>query len=281
MKFMNTHFEVVHLTPYIGSEIRGLDLSQPIPADTLAELRKVWLDRKMIYFLDQKLTPEQQLAFTGQFGEVNKYPFLNGIKGYPLVAPVLKLPEETVNFGGVWHSDTSYLETPAAGASLYALEIPPVGGDTIFCNMQTAYEALPQDIKDQVDGLKAVYTSAKPAVSKTRMPRLADSGDSSAPKEFTNIHPVIRTHPETQEKTLFTHEAHTLNIDGWSEEESQPLLNFLYQHARIPEFQCRIRWRVGMVVLWDNRSTHHYPINDYHGYRRLLHRVSLQGDRPF
>lgn len=278
---MNTHFEVEHLTPYIGSKISGLDLSKPILSDTLAELRKVWLDRKMIYFHDQTLTPEQQLEFTGQFGEVNKYPFLSGIEGYPLVAPVLKLPEETVNFGGVWHSDTTYLETPAAGASLYALEIPPVGGDTIFCNMQTAYEALPQDIKDQVDGLKAVYTSAKPAVSKTRMPRLADSGDSSAPKEFTNIHPVIRTHPETGERTLFAHEAHTLNIEGWSEEESQPLLNFLYQHARTPEFQCRIRWRVGMVVLWDNRSTHHYPINDYHGYRRLLHRVSLKGDKPF
>ena len=278
---MNTDFEVVHLTPYIGSEIRGLDLSKPIPPDTLAELRKVWLDRKMIYFLDQSLTPAQQLAFTGQFGEVNKYPFLNGIEGYPLVAPVLKLPEETVNFGGVWHSDTTYLETPAAGASLYALELPPVGGDTIFCNMQTAYAALPQDLKDEIDGLNAVYTSAKAAVAKTRMPRLADSGDASAPEIFTNVHPVVRTHPESGEKTLYVHEAHALRIDGWTEEESEPLLNRLYQHARIPEFQCRLRWSVGMVVLWDNRSTHHYPLNDYHGYRRLLHRVSLQGDRPF
>lgn len=278
---MKADFDVVHLTPFIGSEIRGLDLSKPIAPDTLIELRKVWLDRKMLYFCKQTLTPAQQLAFTAQFGEVDKYPFLNGIEGYPLVAPVLKLPEETVNFGGVWHSDTTYLEAPAAGASLYALEIPPVGGDTIFCNMQTAYEALPQEVKDQVDELKAVYTSSKAAVSKTRVNRLADCGDKSAPEEFSNIHPVIRTHPETGERTLYVHEAHTLNIEGQSEEESEPLLNFLYQHARKPEFQCRLRWQEGMVVLWDNRSTHHYPINDYHGYRRLLHRVSLKGDKPF
>ncbi|MBQ0718605.1 MAG: TauD/TfdA family dioxygenase [Gammaproteobacteria bacterium] len=277
---MNTHFEVEPLTPFIGSEIKGLDLSQPIPADTLAELRKVWLDRKMIYFLDQKLTPDQQLAFTRQFGEVNKYPFLNGIEGNPLVAPVLKLPEETINFGGVWHADTTYLESPAAGASLYALELPPVGGDTIFCNMQTAYEALEQGIKELIDGRKAVFTSGKAAVSKTRMPRLADCGDSSAPEVFTNIHPVVRTHPETGEKTLFVHEAHTLSFEHCSEEESEPLLHQLYMHARKPEFQCRLRWSPGMVVLWDNRSSHHYPINDYNGYRRLLHRVSLKGDRP-
>ncbi len=278
---MNTHFEVEHLTPFIGSKITGLDLSQPIPLNTLTDLRKVWLERKMIYFLDQKLTPDQQLAFTRQFGEVNKYPFLHGIEGNPLVAPVLKLPEETINFGGVWHADTTYLETPALGASLYALELPPVGGDTIFCNMQTAYETLDQDIKDQIDGRKAWFTSGKAAVSKTRMPRIADSGDASAPEVFTNLHPVVRTHPETGEKTLFAHEAHTLRFEDCTEEESEPLLNKLYMHARKPEFQCRVRWSEGMVVLWDNRSSHHYPINDYHGYRRLLHRVSLKGDRPF
>ncbi|MBL4781262.1 MAG: TauD/TfdA family dioxygenase [Porticoccaceae bacterium] len=277
---MNTHFEVEHVTPFIGSKITGLDLSQAIPADTLAALRKVWLDRKVIYFLDQKLTPDQQLAFTRQFGEVNKYPFLNGIEGNPLVAPVLKLPDETINFGGVWHSDTTYLETPALGASLYALELPPVGGDTIFCNMQTAYENLDQEIKDQIDGRKAYFTSGKAAVSKTRMPRIADSGDTSVPEVFTNLHPVVRTHPETGEKTLFAHEAHTLRFEDSTEEESEALLNKLYLHARKPEFQCRLRWSVGMVVLWDNRSTHHYPINDYDGHRRLLHRISLKGDKP-
>jgi taurine dioxygenase len=277
---MNTHFEFEHLAPFVGSEITGLDLSKAIAPETLAELKELWLERKVLFFRDQELMPEDQVAFTRQFGEVDKYPFLKGIEGNPLVAPVLKLPEETINFGGVWHSDTTYLEMPAGGASLYAIELPPIGGDTIFCNMGKAYETLPQGVKDTVDDLKAINTSAKAAVSKTRVNRLADSGDSSAPKEFTNVHPVIRTHPESGERTLFINEAHTVRFDDWTEEDSEPLLNMLYMHARKPEFQCRFRWSLGSVVLWDNRSTHHYPINDYHGYRRLLHRVSLKGSRP-
>jgi taurine dioxygenase len=277
---MNTHFEMEDLSPFIGSEIRGLDLSKPIAADTLSELRRVWLERKVLFFLNQQLAPDQQVAFTRQFGEIDKYPFLKGIEGNPLVAPVLKLPEETVNFGGVWHSDTTYLELPAGGASLYALELPPLGGDTIFCNMGTAYEALSQDIKDKIDHLQAVNTSNKAAVSKTRSHRLADSGDRSAAEVFTHVHPVVRTHPESGERTLYVNEAHTSRFEGWTEKGSESLLNKLYQHARMPEFQCRFRWTLGAVVLWDNRSTHHYPINDYHGYRRLLHRVSLKGSRP-
>ncbi|MBV1931289.1 MAG: TauD/TfdA family dioxygenase [Porticoccaceae bacterium] len=277
---MNTHFEVDHLAPFVGSEISGLDLSKAIAPDTLEVLRKLWLERKVLFFRDQSLTPDQQVAFTRQFGEVDKYPFLKGIEGNPLVAPVLKLPEETINFGGIWHSDTTYLETPAGGASLYALELPPLGGDTIFCNMGKAYETLPQGVKDTVDDLKAINTSSKAAVSKTRVNRIADSGDSSAPEEFTNVHPVIRTHPESGERTLYVNEAHTLCFEGWTEEDSEPLLNMLYMHARKPEFQCRFRWSPGAVVIWDNRSSHHYPINDYHGYRRLLHRVSLKGSVP-
>lgn len=278
---MSTHFHVEPLAPLIGAEVTGLDLSKPLPADTLAELRQVWLERKALMFRDQQLTPDQQLAFTRQFGEIDKYPFLKGIEGYPMVAPVLKLPEEKINFGGVWHADTTYLEAPAAGATLYALETPPLGGDTIFCNMHTAYMTLPQDIKDQIDGLKAINTSGKAAVSKTRTPRLNDSGDTSAPEAFTAIHPVVRTHPETGEKILCVNEAHTVCFEGWTEAASEPLLSLLYQYARKPEFQCRFRWSVGALLIWDNRSTHHYPINDYDGYRRLLHRVSLKGDRPF
>lgn len=277
---MPTPYRVEDLAPMIGSEIAGLDLSQALDADTLTALRALWLERKVLFFRDQTLTPEQQLAFTRQFGEVEKYPFLKGIEGHPLVAPVLKLPQETINFGGVWHSDTTYLPEPAAGATLYALELPPVGGDTIFCNMGAAYENLPAEMREMISGLKAVNTSAKAAVSATRKNRIDDGGDDSAPKEFTEVHPVVRTHPETGEKTLYVNEAHTLRFDGWSQEDSEPVLHILYEHARKPEFQCRFRWTVGSVVLWDNRSTHHYPINDYHGYRRLLHRISLKGTRP-
>jgi taurine dioxygenase len=277
---MNTCFESEPLSPFIGSEVSNLDLSKPIAQETLSELRQLWLERKVLFFREQTLTPDQQVAFTRQFGEVDKYPFLKGIEGNPLVAPVLKLPQETINFGGVWHSDTTYLEVPAGGASLYALELPPIGGDTIFCNMGTAYDTLPQDVKDQIEGLKAVNSSAKAAVAKTRVNRIADGGDNSAPEEFTSVHPVVRTHPESGERTLFVNEAHTVRFDGWTEKDSESLLTYLINHARKPEFQCRFRWTLGAVVLWDNRATHHYPINDYHGYRRLLHRVSLKGSVP-
>ncbi|MEO1957456.1 MAG: TauD/TfdA family dioxygenase [Methylophilaceae bacterium] len=270
-------FEINPISPYIGSTICGLDLSKPIPAETLTSLRKIWLERKVLVFPEQSLTPQQQADCTRQFGELDKYPFLEGLEGMPYVAEVLKLPHETINFGGVWHSDTSYLKTPAAGASLYALELPPIGGDTIYCNMGTAYETLSDEIKEQISMLHAVNTSGKAAVSKTRKARLAKN---KKVEVITHTHPVVRTHPETGEKTLYVNEAHTLCFEGWSEEASQPLLNELYQHARKPEFQCRIKWQTGMYVLWDNQSTHHYPINDYTGYRRLLHRVSIKGDEP-
>ena len=277
---MNTHFEIHPLTPAIGAEITRLDLSRPIPPATLAELRKVWLERKVLFFRDQTLTPEQQLAFTRQFGEVEKYPFLPGIEGHPLIAPVLKLPHETVNFGGLWHSDTTYLETPAAGATLYALEIPPLGGDTLFANMVLAYATLPDALKEQIHDLRVVNSSAKADVSKTREDRLKDAGDSALRQQFVSIHPVVRTHPETGEKILYVNEGHAERFDGWTEAASQPLLNLLYQHQRKPEYQCRFRWTAGALAMWDNRSSQHYPVNDYHGYRRLLHRISLKGDRP-
>lgn len=278
---MNESFEVERLTPAIGGEIHGIDCSQPIPEPAIGELRRVWLERKVLVFRDQRLSPDQQLAFARQFCEVDKYPFLKGIDGHPLVAPILKLPEEKVNFGGMWHSDTCYLEAPAAGAVLHAIELPPCGGDTLYANMGLALETLDGDLREQVEGLRVVCSSAKPGISKTRAARLAESRDESSPDAFENVHPVVRTHPESGEKILYVNEAHAVRFDGWSVEESEPLLQRLYAHQRMPELQCRIRWSDGAVVLWDNRSTHHYPVNDYHGHRRLLHRVSLKGDVPF
>ena len=278
---MNTYFEIEHLSPAIGSEVRGLDLARPLPQDTLIRVRALWLERKVLFFRDQRLTPDQQLAFTRQFGEVEKYPFLPGIDGYPLIAPVLKLPHEKVNFGGLWHSDTTYLETPAAGATLYAIELPPLGGDTLFANMALAYETLPDDLKKAIGGLKAVNSSAKADVTKTREDRLKEVGDRAPPQEFTSIHPVVRIHPETGEQILYVNEGHAVRFEGWSEQDSLPLLEALYKHQRKPEFQCRFRWSPGALVMWDNRSCQHYPVNDYHGHRRLLHRISLKGERPF
>lgn len=278
---MNRGFEVHPLTPAIGAEITGLDLSVAIGEPTITSLRKTWLERRVLCFRSQALSPEQQLAFTRQFGEIEKYPFLPGIDGYPLIAPVLKLAHETVNFGGLWHSDTTYMDAPAAGATLYAVEIPPLGGDTIFANMVMAYDTLAEPIKQQIRDLRAINSSAKADVTKTREDRIKAAGESVERQEFVSIHPVVRTHPETGEKILYVNEGHAVRFDGWSEEASRPLLELLYQHQRKPEFQCRFRWSVGALVMWDNRSCQHYPVNDYHGYRRLLHRISLRGDRPF
>ena len=191
---INSQFTVKPLSPLIGSYIDGLDLSKPIEAETLKELRAVWLQRKTLFFPDQQLTPQQQLDFTAQFGELDKFPFLDGMKDYPLIAEVLKLPEEDLNFGGIWHTDTTYLEEPALGASLYAIELPALGGDTMFANMASAYQALPNDIKQQIDGLNAVNTSSKSEVAKTRAIRF--SGDVSTMQVITHTHPVVRIHPE-------------------------------------------------------------------------------------
>jgi len=278
---VNGEFQVHPLTPALGAEITGLDLSMPIGEPTLTSLRTTWLERRVLCFRNQTLSPEQQLAFTRQFGEIEKYPFLPGIEGYPLIAPVLKLAHETVNFGGLWHSDPTYLQAPAAGATLYAVEIPPLGGDTIFANMVMAYDTLAESIKQQIRDLRAINSSAKADVTKTREDRIKAAGESVARQEFVSIHPVVRTHPETGEKILYVNEGHAVRFDGWSEEASRPLLELLYHHQRKPEFQCRLRWSVGALVMWDNRSCQHYPVNDYHGYRRLLHRISLRGDRPF
>ncbi len=278
---MNESFSVDPVTPAIGAEIRGLDLSHPIPEPARGELHRVWLERKVLVFRDQRLTPDRHVAFASQFAEVDKYPFLKGIEEHPLVAPILKLPEERVNFGGMWHADTTYLEAPAAGAVLYALELPPVGGDTLFANMALAWETLPDESRREIEGLRIVCSSAKPGISKTRADRLRDSADETSPESFVNVHPAVRIHPESGERILFVNEAHVVRFEGWSEADSEPVLQDLYAHQRLPELQCRIRWSPGAVVMWDNRSTHHYPVNDYHGHRRLLHRVSLKGDVPF
>ena len=277
---MTTDFDIAPVTPAIGAEITGIDLSEPLAEDQVAALRRLWLRHRVLFFRDQTLTPDQQLAFTRQFGEIEKYPFLPGIDGHPLIAPVLKLPHETVNFGGLWHSDTSYLETPAAGATLYAREIPALGGDTLFANMVLAYETLDTQLQARIAGLRVINSSAKADVSRTREDRLQELGDDKPQREFNAVHPLVRTHPETGEKILYVNEAHAVGIEGWPQAQSDELLQQLYRHQRQPEFQCRFRWSVGALAIWDNRACQHYPVNDYHGHRRLLHRISLKGERP-
>jgi taurine dioxygenase len=203
---------------------------------------------------------------------------VKGIPGFPEIIEVKKLEHERVNFGGVWHSDTAYLEVPPMASMLLAREVPPHGGDTLFANMYLAYETLSEGMKRLLEPLWAVNSSAKADVTRTREDRLKTDGRDEIGKELVAEHPVIRTHPETGRKALYVNFAHTVRFRGMTEKESAPLLEFLFQHQTRPEFTCRFSWQVGSLALWDNRCAQHNPVNDYHGYRRLMRRITLAGD---
>jgi taurine dioxygenase len=267
------------LSAALGAEISGVDLAAPLDERTIGALRAALLEHIVIFFREQTLSPQALLALARRFGEVVEYPFVRGLPECPLVLPVIKEPHERANFGGVWHSDTAYLEQPAMATMLYALETPPVGGDTMFANMTLAYEALSDGMKRLLGGLRALNVSDKPIALQTREEMRAKRAGSEVGPAGT-LHPVIRTHPETGRKALYVNLAHTTRFEDMTEAESEPLLSWLFSHQVQPEFTCRFRWQPGSLALWDNRSSLHYPLNDYHGHRRVMHRVSLAGDRP-
>jgi taurine dioxygenase len=262
----------------LGAEVEGVDLSRPLPANLIAELRQAWLDHLVLFFHNQPLTPAQYMSFAEQFGTPTDYPMLKGIEGFPRIIEVKKLEHERVNFGGLWHSDTTYLETPPMASMLLARETPPHGGDTLYANMYMAWESLSEGMRQLLRNLKAVNTSNKADATKTREDRVRADGKPAT--EFISEHPVARTHPETGRIALYVNSGHTLRFAGMTEEESKPLLDYLFQHQVRLEFTCRFAWRPGSIALWDNRCTQHNPVNDYHGYRRVMHRITLAGDVP-
>ena len=265
----------------LGAEVSGVDLTQPLADDDIAAIRRAWLDHGVIFFRDQPLGPGALLGFGRRFGGVVEYPFVRGIEGFPEVIAVVKLEHERINFGGVWHSDTTYLECPPMGSMLVAREVPAAGGDTLFANMYLAYETLSPAMQRMLLPLRGVSSSKKADVTRTREDRVRDSARGEAgKKEYLAEHPVVRTHPETGRKALYVNVAHTTRFVGMSEEESAPLLEFLFKHQIRPEFTCRFRWQPGSLAFWDNRCVQHNPINDYHGHRRVMHRITLAGDKP-
>ena len=272
--------EVRPIAPALGAEISGVDLSKSLEPAVVEELHRAWLEFEVIFFHDQELTPSQQLRFAKQFGEPLEYPFVRGLEEHPEIVPVVKLEHETVNFGGIWHSDTTYLECPPKASLLYAREVPPVGGDTLFASMTLAYETLSKGLQEMLAPLWALNVADKAETSATRADRIAERPQEGAEATRSAEHPVVRTHPETGRRALYVNTAHTLRFRDMTEEESAPLLEYLYAHQINPEHRCRFTWRKGSLAFWDNRSTQHYPVNDYHGYRREMHRITLAGDPP-
>src|SRR6266446_6173631 len=222
----------------LGAEIFGCDLAGELDEATIATIRRAFLDHLVIFFRDQELPPARFLAFARCFGEAIEYPFVKGLDEFPEIIPVVKLEHETKNFGGIWHTDTAYLETPPMGTMLIAREVPPHGGDTLFANTYLAYETLSEGMKRMLDELIAVNHSAKADVTRTREDRVRDGGKAEAKKEYISEHPVVRTHPETGRKALYVNFGHTLRFKDMTEAESAPLLNFLFEHQTKPEFTC-------------------------------------------
>lgn len=272
--------QVEPLTNRIGAVVTGIDLAQGIDASTVANLRAVWLKHLVIFIRGQQLTPEQQMAFARQIGEPDTYPFLQGIPGFPQITEVLKKENETVNFGGVWHTDTSYQRCPPMATLLYAIDIPPSGGDTLFSNQYAAFDALSDGLAMTLSDMRALSRAGNKVVSATRASRIEEQGTNTQADAMQADHPVVRIHPETGKRSLYISPAHTTQFVGWTERESATLLNMLFNKQSQPEITCRFRWQKGDLALWDNRCALHYPVNDYHGHRRLLHRITLKGDQP-
>jgi len=262
----------------LGAELLGIDLSRPLDDQSIAGIKAVFHEYGVIFFRDQKLTPEQHIGFAERMGTININRFFKAVDGYPKIAEVRKEPDQTANIGGGWHTDHSYDQIPALGSILLAREVPEHGGDTLFSSMSLAYDALSEGLKKTLEGLRAVHSSRHVFGARSEYTKgVADRIGNPELATQDAIHPVIIRHPDTGRKILYVNRGFTTHFDGWTKQESQPLLEYLYQHASRPEFQTRFQWKPGSIALWDNRSTWHYALNDYQGQRRLMHRITLEG----
>jgi len=271
----------------LGAEVFGTDLAD-LPKAVFADLHAAFLKHQVLTIRNQReLSPAALTAFAERFGKPSVHPMMKSLEGHPAVLAIVKNPEDRNNFGGSWHTDLSYVERPAMASVLHGVEIPPCGGDTLFACMYRAYETLSDGLKAVLDGMYAVHntsliykddaqagqgTIGEARSMQRRGPAEQDPGDV--------IHPVIRTHPETGRKALYVNCNFTTRFVGMTETESAPLLRYLFRHAERPEFTCRLRWQPGTVAIWDNRCTQHYALNDYHGHRRVMHRIAIEGERP-
>lgn len=279
---MRKTIEILPVSGSLGAEIRGVDLAAPLSETVVGDIRAAFAEHLVLFFHGQSLEPQHQVAFGEHFGPIGIYPFAESLADHPEVIAIIKEKDQTTNFGGTWHSDTTYLETPPAATLLYAKEVPPHGGDTLFANMYLAYESLSAGMRRLLDGLTGI-SSAEKDNAFLRGDHLDSGGMRSTSAEqrgYVAEHPVVRTHPITGRKALYVNSAHTVGFKGMTAQESAPILGYLLDHLCREEFTCRFRWEEGSLAVWDNRCSQHYPLNDYHGFRRVMHRVTIKGERP-
>ena len=268
----------------LGAEVSGVDLSRSLDGRTIAEIRAGLLEHLVLVFRDQSLGPGSLAAFARRFGELNRHPYVTPLDGHPDVFEIVKEPDDLHHFGNGWHSDLSYAEhpAPALATMLHAKVVPPYGGDTLFADMRAAWRTLSDGMKHMLEGLVAVFSNERTyGPNAARFRHGVKQMQVAQQSTVTRVeHPVVRTHPETGIKALYINPLHTVGFKDMTAEESRPLIDYLCAHATRPEFQCRIRWQPGSLVFWDNRATIHYAVDDFAGYRRVMTRVTLEGDRP-
>jgi len=270
--------QIKPLTGGLGAEIFGVDITHP---DVFDEIFAAFAKYSVIVLRGQTVNPEGHLAFARRFGKINVNRFFQAVEGHAEIAMVLKEKDQKEAVGEGWHTDHSYDEAPAMGSILHALEMPPFGGDTLFVSMGAAYEALSPAMRAFLDGLWAIHSSRHAFGPSTRNSEAAQSGrlGNAAAATQDARHPVVITHPISGRRGLYINPVFTTHIEGLLPSESDAVLAMLYDHCKQPEFQCRVRWQVGDITMWDNRATWHKAINDYHGFRRLMHRITVEGVR--
>jgi taurine dioxygenase len=266
-------------SPALGAVIEGVDLARDLSENTLDELKDAFGRYSVIFFRGQDLTPQQHIDLAERWGTININRFFKPLEDFPKIAQVIKEADQKENIGAVWHTDQSYDEIPAMGSMLYARKVPEVGGDTIFSSMYLAYESLSDGMKAMLGGLKAWHSSRHAFGYGATDREHYEDGRFANPDLATQdaLHPVVITHPITGRKALYVNTDFTVRFDGWTIEESKPLLDFLYAHGARQEFTCRFHWEPGSIAFWDNRATWHYALNDYHGKQRIMHRITLEG----
>jgi alpha-ketoglutarate-dependent taurine dioxygenase len=272
-----TTLDIRPLGPVIGAEIRGIDLRDELDAATLGAIRAAWLEHLVVFFPGQSITPEEQTRFARQFGALtDAHPVEPSLDGHPEVLPIDSVKDRT----DFWHTDVTFMRRPPMGSILQAITLPPSGGDTMWANTRAAYETLAEPLRAMCDTLVAVHYDASYAQT------IAEGGgmwwEGKRVERLVPVqHPVVRTHPETGDRNLFVNPTFTVGLKGFPGPQGNALLKLLYDHMLQPQFIVRYRWDEGTVAFWDNRATMHFGVNDYGDEYRLMHRVTLQGDRPF